>query len=265
MKTFSVTKAAGISLAAVALLAGSARRATAQSVTLGAVDSGWYDSTGFHDSTNPNYLVGRSSAGAVSNNFFVFDVSGLAGAIASAELRIFNPAEGFASPDASETYSVSDVLTPIPTLLAGGIELTSLFADLGSGVSYGAQTVSAADNERFVTISLNAAALSALNSTNGLFAFGGTVSTLGAGLPERVFGFSGVGVPGPRLVVTLVSEPGALTLLGAGALVLVGCGRRRKAGHRVNDAKVARAGRDDAGPGLLFGSFARRGPAPGSR
>jgi hypothetical protein len=70
------------------------------------------------------------------------------------------------------------VSTPISALRARGEGLTSIFADLGSGVSYGSQVVSQADDERIVTISLNAAAIAALNQANGLVAFGGAITTL---------------------------------------------------------------------------------------
>ncbi len=45
-------------LCAGALLSSAAVCAAAQ--TLDAVDRGWYDQNGFHDTENPNYIVGDS-------------------------------------------------------------------------------------------------------------------------------------------------------------------------------------------------------------
>ena len=230
------TQAALIALAALALLAGSARLVKAQVLTLEAIDSGWYDQSGNHLPENTIYFVGRvlPSPGEF-HNFFVFDLSGITLPILSAQLRLFHPTNGYNSPDPSETYTLFDVSTPIPTLVAGGTGLTGVFADLGSGVSYGSGVFSAADVNSIVPIGLNAAALADLNgAAGGLFALGGAVTSLRPNpgpfptpVTESVFGSASAANP-RHLVLTLIPEPGTLALLGSGTLILLGCGWRRR-------------------------------------
>ena len=90
MKARWGTQVAALGMAALALLAGSMRPAEAQTITLDAVDSGWYNSTGVHDPSNTNYIVGITAI-ALYRNFFVFDLSSIPLPIMSAELRLSNP------------------------------------------------------------------------------------------------------------------------------------------------------------------------------
>lgn len=197
-------------------------------VTLNAVDSGWYNSTGFHSAANKNYIAGDSENG-IFRNFFVFSLAGYTdpNPIGAAELRLLNPRRGYSSTDTTETYSLFDVTTPITTLVATNTGRTDIFADLGSGLTYGSQVVSSADSPGIVSLALNANAVAALNANRGgLFALGGALTTIGRVMDEEfVFGFSGVpGFPGDdrQLVLTPVPEPATLMLLGAGAPVLLG-------------------------------------------
>src|SRR6188474_865495 len=79
--------------------------ARAQTVVIPHTDRGWYDNTGFHNPSNPNYVVGGDSFGHY-HNFFVFDLSGVTQPIASAKLMLFVPSAlagpGYNSPDESE-------------------------------------------------------------------------------------------------------------------------------------------------------------------
>src|SRR5947207_11973228 len=90
--------------------------ATAQTVTISHTDRGWYNNTGFHNPSNPNYVVGGDY-----NNFFVFDLSGVTQPIASAKLALYVPSAlagpGYSSPDPSENYELHDVTTSIATLV----------------------------------------------------------------------------------------------------------------------------------------------------
>ncbi len=179
--------------------------------TLNATDSGWWDDTGFHDADNDNYVVGACCGFQGLRNFFVFDLSPVTGVVTAATLRLSNPSDGFASPDANETYTVFDVSTSIEALSASGSAQIGIFNDLGTGSSYGAQVVSSADDGNLVDVPLNATAVSAINSAlGGEFALGGAITTLGGtGLDEVVFGFTGDSGDTKQLILTVtVCDPG---------------------------------------------------------
>lgn len=196
--------------------------------TLFAVDTGWYDMTGFHDPVNVNYLVGDFS-GVNYHNFSVFDLSSIKLDILSANLMLFNiaapPIDGFGSPDPFETYALYDVTTDLAVLLdgTGGV---GAYDDLADGIFYGSVDVTSADNGAFVKVELNSDAIAALNSARGLFAFGGTITTLSdPDVNEFVFAGSHL-MPDVRLVVTFVPAPGTIALLATFGLRVIG--RRRR-------------------------------------
>jgi hypothetical protein len=212
--------------------------ASAMPITLNSFDAGWYTLSGLHDPENDNYFVGdptSNSAEPVFRNFFVFDLGSLSGAYSAAVLRVWNPGlpsgevDGFGSPDPTETYVLRDVTTNIASVLDGTAGLAA-FADLADGVLFASYTASLADNNSFVEIALNAAGLAALNSNlSGLFALGGSISTLNDDTrdSERLFAGTASTQPGNpvnrvSLVLTpiAVSEPGALALLLGGMLAL---------------------------------------------
>jgi hypothetical protein len=204
------------------------------SFTLTALDTGWYDQTGFHDASIMNYVSGR-----LGNNefrdFSVFDLSGLPGPITSAQLQLFNPGpplSGYSSPNPFQTFTLFDVTTPISTLEASQSGRTDIFADLGTGSTgtpFGAQIVSAADDGNFVTINLNPAGLAALNAAEGKqIAFGGAITDLDSRtVDEYIFGHSG-GPGTVRLVVTAIPEPASLILMGTGLVAPLVYGWRRR-------------------------------------
>lgn len=211
--------------------------------TLYATGVGWFSNAGEHIEFNDNYAVGGGQDGYTRNNFFLFDLSGMSRAITSATLRVYNPAApaspgfpyGYTSADPTETYSLFDVSTPVGDL-AGGYGIGSLagqviFGDLGSGQNFGTHTASLADNGKFVEINFNAAGLAALNAADGVFAVGGTLTTLDAwankeSLFVSAYLFS-VAPNVPQLVISSVPEPSesALWIVGLGLLGLVA--RRR--------------------------------------
>jgi hypothetical protein len=80
---------------------------TSSSTTvLSAIDSGWYDETGFHEAENTN---SRDFMKALLTNFFVFDVSGISSTVTGATLSAHNPEY---IPGALSTWSVWDVTNP---------------------------------------------------------------------------------------------------------------------------------------------------------
>ena len=230
---------------AALLVCASAQNAAA--VTIDATDRGWYGDNGNHNSGLLSYLsgdcrgaicVGGTNTGIDEfRNFFVFDLSGVTGPITVATLRLHNTDGttqfpnnvGFFSDTGSETYLVSEVSTAIASLLAGTGGMAA-FGDLGSGTSYGSFTATSAANGTFVEIALNSAAIAALNQASGLFAFGGSITTLN-GFPdeETLFAFSDSGLlSDTQLELTVVPEPSAVLLLAAG-IALLGALRTRRA------------------------------------
>lgn len=223
-----------MSLAAAVVVSLVGAHAQADLVTLDAMDSGWYRSTGFHNSADTDYRVGADGP-LETRNWFVFDLSAVAGNILSAELRLFNPAAGYQSGDPTETYFLFDVSTPISMLTSnnGAGNGASVFTDIGSGDVFGSTPVSAANNESTVTIALNVDALTSLNAAASLWAIGGRLTTLDAPVDlEYVFG--GSAEMSRQLVLTTdaiaaVPEPSSLALLSLGGIVLVRTIRRRAA------------------------------------
>ncbi len=71
-------------------------------------------------------------------------------------------------------------------------------------------------------IELNSAAIDAMNLASGLFAFGGTVTTLNSVADEEtLLAFSDAGIlSDTQLELTVVPEPGAALLLAAGVALL---------------------------------------------
>lgn len=203
---------------------------SAQTVFINFTDRGSYTETGFHNPSNPNYVVGDNrgfpSACGDCRNFFVFDLSSVVQPIASAKLALFVPSSlsgpGYVSADPSENYELHDVTTSIATLLAGTGGVAA-HADLGTGVVYGSQTMTAADMGSVVEITLNPAAVAALDSATGLIGIGGSFTTLdGLANNEYTFGTSGSITDLSQLRITLVPEPSTLLLLGIGAISLLG-------------------------------------------
>ena len=136
---------------------------------------------------------------ANNRNFFVFDLTGVADTILSAVLRLENPQtvnNGIAS-----TYTLYDVSTGVASLMADQSGATGIYADLGTGTSYGSAALSSSVSPGFVEISLNTTAISALNSTSGLFALGGSLSVVGS-TPAQLF----TGTSGPEYIRTLILE-----------------------------------------------------------
>ncbi len=160
-------------------------------ITLNAADTGWYNNTGFHDPTNPNYFVGDAPEDSLLyRNWFTFNLPTLTAPIISAQLKVNT--YDYDSLQTSETYELRDVTTAVPTLTAGGSGKTAIYADLGDGAIYGSQVYTNADDNKFSTIDLNAAAISALTAKSGqAFALGGLLTTLDTiDNSEYVFGFS---------------------------------------------------------------------------
>lgn len=230
---------------ALTALAVSALPASAQ-LTISATKAGAYDDFGFNNPASTSYVTGQSFA--LTRAYFIFELPALDTGVLAASLRLYNPDFGYSSPDATETLTIFHVSTA-PVALANGTGDVAAFEDLGDGTAFGSVSVSAADNAGWITISLNASALAALNgAASGSFAFGAALTSLDPTNffdDELVFGFSDYEATPPELALTLappdftpVPEPSSFAFAGVGLVGLAGLLRRRR-----RASPVALAGR----------------------
>jgi hypothetical protein len=188
------------------------------------------------------------------NNYFVFDLSSLPAAIATAKLLI--PAGVLESVDGVETFEVKAPSAPGAALGDAGMLKMShaagptafdspmdpavgvaaaLYGNIeGSAAVFASVPITTLDDGSLVEIPLSAGAVGYLNGfLAGVVLLGGSVSSIvpASGTPQQPFGLVAPMIPGsgptvPKLEVTLVPEPSTLVLLAsASALVLL---RRRR-------------------------------------
>jgi hypothetical protein len=181
---------------------------------INAFDSGWIFGDGSHTATNNNYIAGQGLNPTLNefHNYATFTLSASTPTIIGAELRLFSPATGYNSPDPTETYTLFDVTaTPASldtTRLAGDATGIAIHADLGSGTIYGSRVVSAADNNTTVAITLNAAAVAALNAAIGsTISLGGALTTLAGTATQFIFAGTSGATGTVQLVLQTVPDP----------------------------------------------------------
>lgn len=139
----------------------------ASSFSVEALDRGWWNSLGDHESTNDNTFTGSLDSNSY-NSYFTFDLRGLAQNVQGATLLLEQ--ENYFGTDRSEQISVWDVSTDASTLEANGLPRnTAIFDDLQSGSRYASLTVYPSDVGSVLTIQLNAAAIANINAARGGF------------------------------------------------------------------------------------------------
>lgn len=157
----------------------------------GTPNQGWWGSIA-NFSSNDNYIVGAvPSDGFVARDFFTFDLSSLGRHVVFARLDIFSATlEG----DPIERLGLFDVSTPAATLNANNGRNRSVYDDLGSGTSYGVFDVDTKQDDQWLSLRLNQAAVRDINTTRRWFSIGGRLLSTGSTNPdvdrEFLFGFS---------------------------------------------------------------------------
>lgn len=208
-------------LACAALCLSFAVAAQADTVTLTNIDSGWYDGSGFHDPANTNYIAGENFNGY--RNFFVFDLSGLSGTVTSATIQLYTH-----DVTGNGIYTLFDVSTAVPTLVAGGTGMTATHTDLGTGNAFGSIGLTTSNSQSLFTLTLNAAAIADIQSRlGGLFAVGGRFDA-----PSNyIMGFSNFDTRNQLTIQTAPTatpEPATMILLGTGLFGVAARVRKRR-------------------------------------
>jgi hypothetical protein len=205
-----------------AVLASSPTVHAGTTITIEAFDRGLYTSL-LHDPGNTNY--GTGNLGDFFRSFFVFDLSGVEGEIVAAEFRF---ATGIVvTPDPFETFQLVSIESSLENILSGAAG-SSGFADLADGLVLGELDLVAETKDLTYAVDLNSDALAIMNAQDGLWGFGGHISTLDDDFTTNEgFTMTNAQAADPaatQLILTVIPAPGVLALLGAAGL----CGRRRR-------------------------------------
>jgi len=218
--------------------------ALSKTVTINAIDSGWYVDDGGRSSAAEYNISAGVCPGCPykreMRNFFLFDLSSVTQTIVSAELRIStgNTETSFGrlvTDDTFETFSLFDV-TDESMLSVGDPGNTAMFDDLATGSNYGSYTFNSQTGifnspvDLYISMNLTSDAIYDINNTNSLFGIGGTIVSLDNDLSRTQYAFSGTH-RGPQireLILTTVPLPTAFWLFGSGLLGLIGVASRKK-------------------------------------
>ena len=184
--------------------------------------------------TGAAVVVGKTQAGGgfEYRGFVSFEITNVIGTITAAQLRL--KIQSYNNGATALSLQVYDYTSgPPPTSILGG-DSTGRFNDLGSGVLFGAASINSTTNpaDSLLTIDLNSAALSAMNTGSGVWVVGSqryfTVGladpTISGPVPTTVRFMSGNGTGINQLAVTTAPEPSAGLLAG---VALAGVALRR--------------------------------------
>jgi hypothetical protein len=207
--------------------------------TAGVANQGWWADRNETPDENMNYLTGnlpdpRGEPGfalpSEHRSFFTFNLEPLdftTQRITGASLVVNGGRYG--GTDSVETLGLFDVNTPAAALNNNGSLNPVIFADLGTGASYGTFQVSRYDEDAMLTFPLNAVALSDIvRNDEAFFSIGGRLLSITSTF-DFIFGITGppasLVIETEPLVLAPVPEPTSMLLLAAGLLGLVA--RRR--------------------------------------
>jgi hypothetical protein len=123
-----------------ALILLSATAVRAGTITIPALDSGWYQSDGTASAVNnQNYVAGVLPGSLETRDFFVFDLTAATQTIIGAQLQAYNPSkavagdtsDGYSSPNVSDTFNPFDV-SRSTAILSGRTGGVGAFNDLAA-------------------------------------------------------------------------------------------------------------------------------------
>jgi PEP-CTERM motif len=203
LAVFAVVASAGTSNAVFAYSSGGVRLQLTDSlsnVTTISGLTGWLDQYG--NILSQNFIAGVCGSSdscngddVNRNDFFIFLPA--SAIYVSAVLLAPVDSNGVISPNPTVPFTLYDYLGSVSDLTGAGT--VAAYLDLGQGVVYGSRTFSVADDSTTISISLDAAALSAINgaAANGAqFVAGGAVSS-SSSVPEPVsMALCGLGLAG---------------------------------------------------------------------
>lgn len=185
-------------------------------LTIGTTIQGWYADTGLSALQNNwgwgNTVVGNTQEQGASSfrSVFSFDLSSVAAPIISVSLRL--GMELAINDAASERFSVWDITSQQSSVL-GGTGGTAVYADAGSGTSFGSLTFPGGTIGSY-TLVLNAAGVAAVNAARGgTFILGVNLET--ASNPFDIVRFGGYqGHTANQLVLVTATPPAAPSIAG---------------------------------------------------
>lgn len=187
------------------------------------VKQGWWGTDNVNNDLNDNYLTGYSPQ-AEYRSYYTFDLRKIGGEVTSATLKVM---QGFQT--GNVTLGLWDV-SESASVVNNNIGVSqSIFADLGSGKSYGTFSVQPTTSSDYLYFELNSDALQDLRNHSNFFTIGASL----VGSPGQfIFGSTGGNVTSLILDVRLksndVPEPTSLALFGL-AMAGLAFNRRRKA------------------------------------
>lgn len=177
---------------------------------------------------NDNYITGNLTSNIVTRSFFTFDLSSLGAldVITSADLRLRRFSSSNNNED-TETVEFFDVSTDAATLNNNSGQNAAIYADLGTGTSYGSFSVAGSGpSTEVLTFSLEPMAISDMNAAKGgFFSIGGTLQSSDG--DDWLFGNSGIVAQNLEVNFTTIPEPGCVAAMFFASTLLLARRKRQ--------------------------------------